>query len=523
LTQINSKQSGSNTQASSADLVSAIKHLRQTELVSFHTPGHKGYATSAEAIVDDLRAEQRSPRGLELENHPWMFDVTELPGLDELAQPSGVLSMLEQRAARLWGVEESLLSVNGASAALMAAVCACASRGSKVLIPQNVHRSVIQALVISGLTPVWYSPNWDQEWQYWGSVNTTAFEDVLKKHAGDLACALVVSPNYAGTFSDIETLSLLCHQHGVPLIVDEAHGAHLLPGSSMPPSAVTQGADIVVHSLHKTLSALTQTGLLHRLAHCPIDAATLRGCLNLLQSSSPSYLLMSSIEQALVALEKPGHLDRIEAANRSLHMWLHDNFSTYSQDPAHILIRLPALTGAELYDQCCALGIYPETVIGNGVLLLLSPHTTTTHIDCLLTMLSSIAERYKSAGAEAAAGKVLSGRKSGTNAEATMSPINTYEQDISPRQAFFGRTETVALAQSVGRIAAECLAPCPPGNPVLIPGQRVTAEVLSLCGSKSELRVVVEVDARSIDQQTCKQNPRKRFRASDARQTQGEN
>jgi arginine decarboxylase len=522
LTQINGKQSGSSqTQAPAADLVSAIKQHRQSEFVSFHTPGHKGYANAGEALTDDLQAQHLTPRRIEFESTPWMFDVTELPGLDDLTEPAGVLATIESRAAKLWGSEHSFLSVNGASACLSAAISACAVRGTKVLIPRNTHRSVINGLIVSGLDPVWYEPNWEADWQYWGAADLADFASQLQIHKQQIACAVAVSPNYAGIFSDIAAMAALCHEHGdIPLIVDEAHGAHLIPGTDMPPSAVTQGAAMVVHSMHKTLSALTQTGLLHRMPGCPVDHSTLRAHLNLQQSSSPSYLLMASTEQALAALDSPAHLGRIEAANRTLRLWLNPAFKTQSFDPAHVLIRLPGMTADDLYRKCCDKGIFPESILGRAVLFLLSPHTTPDHMDYLLSVLSQIAEQL-----DAAKSGDSPSECSGTNTVELPSSdqLPRLEQAISPRQAFFSRSETVPWQNAEGRIAGECVAPCPPGTPVIIPGQRVTKEILSVCGTKSHLRVVVEVEARSTDQIACKQNPRnKRARTSDSRPTQGE-
>ena len=170
--------------------------------------------------------------------------------------------------------------------------------------PGNAHRSIIHGLILSGLFPVWYEPFWDAEWGIWGPVLATSAERVLDRCGGELAGMVVVSPTYAGAISNIAAISKHCKGHGIPLVVDEAHGAHSLPDSVMPQSALAAGADIVVHSLHKTLTALTQTGLVHLGKDSSIDLAALRGALNLLQTSSPSYILLSSVEQAFNQLER---------------------------------------------------------------------------------------------------------------------------------------------------------------------------------------------------------------------------
>lgn len=447
--------SGSTKELSESALANAIEQHCVKEKVSFHTPGHKGGT--------HFRCGQNL----------WAMDVTELPGLDELAYASGVLARVQERAAQAFGARASFISTNGASAALMAAIVACANRGTHILLPRNVHRSAVNALVFTGLEPIWYKPEFDAEWNIWGEVQERQFGELLAKHSRTLAGAVVVSPTYSGAVSDIGTLSRLAHEQNVPLIVDEAHGAHA-------PHAVAQGADLVVHSLHKTLSAMTQTGLLHVCADSLICVDDVRPALNMLQSSSPNYILMASVESAInefIADSRvPGAVEIAQEARQQLASNGILIYTSTRHDTFHLLLRLPGITADELCARLAEHGVYAESVLGNGVLLLFGCGSTRADVQILWNALSEI----QAAG--------------GTNSDFAMSlaSADMYgEQVISPKFAYFGRTEMVTRADAVGRIAAECVAPCPPGNPVVVPGQRVTELALEFC-KLPVLRVLVE-------------------------------
>jgi arginine/lysine/ornithine decarboxylase len=425
-----------------------------------------------------------------LDDYPWQTDLTELPGLDDLSNPEGVLADLERRAAHIWGARETAISVNGASAGLAAAMLALAARGSTVLVPRNAHRSVIHGLVLSGLFPVWYEPVWDDDWGFWSSVSATSAERLLERFGSELAGMVVVAPTYAGALSDLPAVAEHCRQAGVPLIVDEAHGAHFVPGTAMPASAV-EVADVVVHSLHKTLPALTQTGLLHVGKQSTFDAQRLRSALRLLQSSSPSYLLMASIEQALSQVEAGASSDSllklrdnamsVRAAVAGMpELMLYE--AAAGVDPAHILIGCQNRQPEELYEFLCERGIFPETVLGQGVLFLLGLGTSAADVRILTY---ALADFVKQPASEPRAGSAFAGPKP----PAKRPP--EFVQILSPRQAFLLPSEVIPVVNSVGRIACETVAPCPPGTPLIVAGQRVPEEILDYANLQN-LRVVVE-------------------------------
>lgn len=451
-------------------MLDAARHQLRNEKASFHTPGHKGR--------------------LSLDIEPaFAGDLTELPGLDELSRANGVLQELQGRFAGLWNARTSLISVNGASAALSAAILACAGAGKSLLLPRNAHRSAINALILSGLAPIWYEPDWLTSWGTWGATNPISFKRLLAEHGDSLAAAVITSPNYAGVLSEIEELVSDCREHGVISIVDEAHGAHLgvtRKICGLPEGALSCNADLVAHSLHKTLTAPTQTGILHINKHCPIKDEVIRASLNALQSSSPSYLLMLGIENSLADLDANNLKRCLELSDR-----LKKNLNTIpgfeileqpddEYDPLHILIRHRDLPASELHDALADRGIYAETVLGAGVLILLGLKSTPADIDLLIAAASSIEADYR-----------LSGRGTGQpHSDENIHKPPFCPQQLNPRQAFFAESILIPAAEAEGKIASDWIAPCPPGYPILVPGQKITREIIEFLETSTSIRVV---------------------------------
>jgi len=487
-----SGSSGKTTRKHPNKLADAIARHVAFERASFHTPGHKGRSDLGWSSAGmQTQFQEREP----LHDSVYGRDLTELPGLDDLSDPDGILAELERRAAAVWGASQSIISVNGASAALAASMMALSSKGATVLVPRNAHRSIISGLVLSGLFPIWYEPVWDDNWGVWGPVSATCIGRLLDRCGSELAGLVVVSPTYAGALSPIETIAQLCREAGVPLLVDEAHGSHMIPQTVMPPTALAAGADVVVHSLHKTLSALTQTGILHVGGHSQVDPQSLRSALGLLQSSSPSYPLMASVEQAIdlvgskAGQELLSEMKRLstEASQSIAQMQSFDQYQTaYGQDCAHILISHRDGDADRLYQFLCERGIFPEAVLGRGVLFLLGVGSTDADVACLTSTLRDF-ENPAGAGATAYAAGTTSSRE---REPAALRPPPIV-QILSPRQAMLMPSAVIPVHTVAGRIAAELVAPCPPGVPVVVPGQRIPAEIVEFANLQ-KLRVVIE-------------------------------
>jgi arginine decarboxylase len=468
-------------------LQSTIERHVSFERASFHTPGHKGRLQAETGSAASKGQDQKNTGDAGIS---WQYDVTELPGLDDLSNPQGILRSLETNAAALWQAGESVLSVNGASAGLMAAVLSLADSDGFLLVPRNAHRSIVNGLVLSGLEPIWYEPIWDDVWGLWTSVNATAIAKALETRIGKIAGVVVVSPTYGGALSDIKAIADVCHGHRLPLIVDEAHGAHLIPGSAMPQSAIVLGADIVVQSLHKTLSGSTQTGITHIGRQSLVSSDHFRACQRLVQTTSPSYLLLSSIERVINEMTGLNGLAKLASlTDLSIELDAAINaiagmktFTTkYGTDPLHLLVTAKSAPAEELNQFLMQRGIFAEAVIGDGLLFMLGVGSSLADAEILLELLRDFVEQAKTVPGE------------GERAPARSCSFKRFdlEQVMTPRKASLMPSRAVPIEQAADCIAAECVAPCPPGVPLCVPGQRLTKEVLNHIPTR-QIRVVNE-------------------------------
>ncbi|MCL1835062.1 MAG: aminotransferase class I/II-fold pyridoxal phosphate-dependent enzyme [Oscillospiraceae bacterium] len=261
-------------------LFNKIMHYAQSGVYPMHMPGHKRDG----ALFPGL---------------PYSIDITEIEGFDDLHNPSGVLLETAQLAAALYGSDQAFLLVNGSTAGILAAIGALAERGDRILCQEGSHRSVANAASLFGLDVVWLEALKDEASGIALGATPGSVARALAEHSG-IKLVVVTSPTYEGAVSDLPAIAAAAHERGVPLLVDSAHGAHLGFSGGFPENAVKSGADAVVMSLHKTLPALTQCSLLHvRREHAPGIARML----SILQTSSPSYALMSSIDICLRLLD----------------------------------------------------------------------------------------------------------------------------------------------------------------------------------------------------------------------------
>ena len=256
-----------------------LKQLQYGEEYPFHMPGHKRNL-KIDPLLDEIAK----------------VDITEITGFDDLHHPEEMIRDLMDNLKQIYGTEESYLLVNSSTAGNLSAIAALCKIGDKILVARNCHKSVYHAIELLGLDPVYIYPEVDEDGICEG-ITKEQVEAVIKEEKMIKAMVLV-SPTYEGRVSDIRGISDVLHQYDIPLIVDEAHGAHFIYHEAFPESAVSTGADIVIQSLHKTLPAMTQTGLLHLCTDC-VSKEMMQKKLSIFQSSSPSYVLMSSIEQCI--------------------------------------------------------------------------------------------------------------------------------------------------------------------------------------------------------------------------------
>ena len=264
-------------------LYDRLKEYGRSDYYGFHMPGHKRNLTMLG------------------EAFPYGIDITEIDGFDDLHHAEGILKSAQERAARVYHGEETHFLINGSSVGILSAIAGVTRRGDTILVARNCHKSVYHAIEMNGLNPVYLTPGFHTSVQMNTEISPQAVRKALTENP-KIRAVVIVSPTYDGVVSDVEAIAEAVHEKGIPIIVDEAHGAHFGFHPYFPENANKKGADIVIHSLHKTLPSLTQTALLHMNGNF-VNRGKVRRYLHMLQSSSPSYVLMASIDFCVDLLE----------------------------------------------------------------------------------------------------------------------------------------------------------------------------------------------------------------------------
>jgi lysine decarboxylase len=438
-------------------LVEALSRYDRHDRRRFHVPAHAGQNLSE----------------LELLSHPFRFDLTELDGLDVLSEPDGPIAESQSAMAKLFGVTKTFMLVNGASVGLMAAMLSVVKPGEKVLVARNVHRAVLSGLILTGAHPVWFLPERLPQWGLWGQVNTEQVKAQLMAHP-DAKALFLTSPTYEGLGSDTEAIARICRKQNVALIVDEAHGSLWPLTEELPKSACQSGADLVVHSLHKSGGSLTQGALAHLPAHSVVDASVFQQALNTLQTTSPSYLLMASLDSTCAFLGSPAGTGRIQELLAQVGALR----SQFRQKLAKIGLYHPEDTSAQFWDPCkfyfshplelgeawgarleADSGIAYESATPSGVLYLANIGLIEQDFKAFQHIILQEEQRLQPNAA--------------LHPDKSEPDVLLPEMAMSPRSAFFARGEKIATLNAQGRIAKETVVHCPPGIPVLMPGERI--------------------------------------------------
>jgi len=458
-------------------LLEAMIHYVDEGALPFHTPGHKqGQGMAAPFTKVMGRSMLR-------------YDLSLMSELDDLNQPQGCIAQAQQLAAELYDSDHSFFVVNGTTGGIQAMILTIVGPGDKILVPRNAHRSIISGIILSGAWPVYIYPEIDSELGIAMGVTPAAVEAALLKHP-DAKGVLVINPTYYGVASDLATIVKIVHSHDLPIIVDEAHGPHLKFSDQLPLQALDAGADICAQSTHKILGAMTQCSLVHCRAG-RIDVARLKLMLQLVQSTSPNYILMASIDAARMQMgtEGPALIGRAIELSEYLRREINQisglfcfgserlgRPGIFSLDPTKVTVNFTelGLTGIRaekiLRSQY---NIQVELCDMFNVLLLITLGDSQERVDQLLTALRDMAEHYWGSAD-------LSAFSQAANLSFT-TPPNFLEQVILPREALFTPTATVAFDQSAERISGEIVAFYPPGIPLLCPGERISQAVIDHC------------------------------------------
>lgn len=448
-----------------------------SDYYGFHMPGHKRQMNMMGAAA------------------PYEIDITEIDGFDDLHHADGILEEAQARAARVYHADETHFLINGSSVGILSAVIGVTNRGDTVLVARNCHKSVYHAIEMNGLNPVYLSPGVNPSVQFNTEVSAKDVRRALERVPG-IRAVIIVSPTYDGVVSDVEAISEAVHEKGIPLIVDEAHGAHFGFHPYFPENSNQAGADIVIHSLHKTLPSLTQTALLHMNGGL-VRREKVRRYLHMLQSSSPSYVLMASIDSCVDLLENQreelfdSYTERLEklrtrlAGLRRLRL---EETACYDCSKLVVSSGDTGLTGRELYRILLErYHLQLEMAAGTYVLAMTSVGDTDEGMERLMTALEEIdsmtgtaalSDQMPYSGKCGAADGETIRQNSGLIYDIPCLPrpdvvYNSF--DIEEMKKSW-QTAVFPWQESVGRVAAEYAYLYPPGKPLIVPGERVSQE-----------------------------------------------
>ena len=450
-------------QQSSAPLAEALNAQRINRLAHFDVPAHKGGRMNPElpAYFGKLCME---------------LDVNSMKPLDNLGHPVSVIKDAQRLAAELFGADDAFFMVNGTTSAVQTMIWAATNRGDEIILPRNVHRSAINALVVNGAVPVYINPGRDRRLGIPLGMSVADVKKAIAQHPGAKAI-LVNNPTYYGICSNLVEIVRLAHAAGMLVLADEAHGTHFYFHEELPVSAMAAGADMAAASIHKTGGSLTQSSIL--LTRRPVNPDYVRQVITLTQSTSANYLLLSSLDLARRYLWRRGRdvyqktMEFADYARGEINELggyyafgpeLVDGDAAFAFDRTKLSVhtRDIGLAGIEVYDHLRDdYGIQIEFGDIGNLLAILSAGDRVMDVERLISALAEVKRLHE------------------------RSPAGLFDHEyidpdvaMTPQDAFYSRKRRVAMADSVGLVAGEFVMSYPPGIPIVAPGERITPDIL---------------------------------------------
>lgn len=446
-----------------APIYEALERFRKMRVVPFDVPGHKHGRGNPELVK--LLGQQCVG-----------IDVNSMKPLDNLCHPVSVIKEAEKLAAEAFHAKHAFLMVGGTTSSVQTMILSCCKRGDKIILPRNVHRSAINALVLCGATPVYVNPDVDHHLGIALGMKVSQVEQAMRENP-DAVAVFVNNPTYYGICSDLKKIVSIAHTYGMKVLVDEAHGTHFYFGENLPISAMEAGADMASVSMHKSGGSLTQSSIL--LTGNDVNAGYVRQIINLTQTTSGSYLLLSSLdisrrnlalrgkeefqkvvelaEYAREEIKKIGGYDVFSKA-------LINGNSVYDFDSTKLAIHTLdiGLAGIEVYDILRdEYDIQIEFGDLGNILAYLSIGDRKQELERLVSALADIKRRYQK-------------DKTGMLSQEYISP----KVMMTPQDSFYAEKECLKLEDTVGRICSEFVMCYPPGIPILAPGEEITQSIL---------------------------------------------
>jgi arginine decarboxylase len=444
----------------------------------FHTPGHMqglGMDRAFREFVGD---------------NVLSIDLTQVRGLDDLLQPSGPIVEAQALAAEAYGAEHTFFLINGSTSGNQIMMMTAVNPGQKIAVPRNAHKSMLGGLIISGARPIYMQPEVNEDLHMDLTVTPETVAATLREHP-DIKAVYILSPTYYGVAADIEAIAVLAHEHGVPLLVDEAWGPHFRFHPALPLSAINAGADLCINSTHKMLSSLSQTAMLHHQGE-RVSLDRLKAVLKLFLSTSPNLVLLASLDVARrqmatqgpallsatieIAEETRRRLNAIEGI-RCFGEELVGTPGFAEFDPTRITITVKDIgyTGYEAEEILRRrYNVQVELADLFNCVALFTIGTTVEAAERLVTAVKELAHEDRPLDIFSPSGVLERRLREGTYHLPKIPPMR-----MLPRDAFLARSELVPFKESGGCICAEVITPYPPGIPVLSPGEEITPELIA--------------------------------------------
>lgn len=400
------------------------------------------------------------------------YDLTETPITDDLHEAEGAIREAEQLASELFNSDRTFFLINGTTCGNEAMIIASVHEGDKILVARNCHKSILMGLIISGATPIYIEPEISTSYHTFGSISPTKVKSAFEENPS-IKAFILVSPTYYGISSDLKAIAHICHSYGALLLVDEAHGAHFAFSERLPLSAMASIADMASQSTHKTAGSMTQSSMLHIKGNY-VDISRVDSALRIVQSTSPSYILMASLDAARHNLALNGKklientiftAEYIRNELNSIHnVTCYGDFednSIFAQDTTRIVFSVDGLSGFEVYNTLFyKYNVCTEMADEHNVIAILNWSDTIEQANALIESVKKIS---------------LSNKK---HTVPDFCSVDIPPMALTPRTAYFSEYEYIRLEYAEGKICGEMIAVYPPGIPIIYPGEIFTNEIL---------------------------------------------
>ena len=467
-------------EANKESLYEKLKIYGKSDAYPFHMPGHKRNTKLMKELMD------RDQLFL-----PYEIDITEIDGFDNLHHAEGILLEAQKRAAALYGAGQSFYLINGSTCGLLASIFACTDQRGKILMARNCHKAVYHAVELRELQTIYLYPQkyqikdpqekniWTGKSEINGVISPKDVENTLRENK-DIQAVVITSPTYDGIVSDVEEIAQIVHKYEKILIVDEAHGAHFGFHPYFPENSLKKGADLVIHSLHKTLPSMTQTALLHVNKEAEKLTEQVKKYLDIFETSSPSYVFMAGMDQCVQLIKKRGD-ELFEAYAQKLkefrqeikdvpHIHLLPLQNHEKMDSGKLIIAADGMNGQELADLLRKeYQLEMEMAAAGYVIALTSIADTQEGFDRLKNALIHISKTISTSFVE------ITEKNERMSREEFQQP----EQLLTISEADKCEKEIITLAESKDRVCGEYIYLYPPGIPLVLPGERMTDSLIT--------------------------------------------